>query len=127
MDKVAKWLWEISKVSIDIHADNEYAFRLSCGYGNIEVAKWLWEISNKSIDIHAENEYAFIWSCVNGHLDVAKWLWEISNCSIKFHKIKPQLKRHFIYKFKNIKFNIHIKHYYYKPYDGPGYLKAINF
>ena len=70
--------------SINIHADNEYAFRESCRNGHLEMAKWL--IGLKliiKINIHAgyknsDNEYAFRWACINGHLAVAKWLVELS-------------------------------------------------
>ncbi len=53
--------------NVDIHANNEYAFRLSCFRGHLEVAKWLWSL-NQNIDIHVLNEYAFCDSCSNGHL-----------------------------------------------------------
>ncbi len=62
---------------IDIHYDNEYAFRWSCKNGYLDLVKWLWKISDEKIDIHADNEYAFRWSCKNGYLDVAKWLLEL--------------------------------------------------
>jgi hypothetical protein len=67
---------------IDIHANYENAFVLSCQKGHLEIAKWLWQFSkniNSPIDIHANYETAFIMSCCNGYLEVAKWLWEISN------------------------------------------------
>ncbi len=74
---VAKWLWKISKRTIDIHADNEHAFQISCRDGHLDVAKWLWKLSDETIDIHAENEYAFRYSCDHSHRDVAKWLCDI--------------------------------------------------
>jgi hypothetical protein len=46
---IVKWLWEIYNHKINIHAKDEYAFRLSCENEYFEVAKWLWIISNKSI------------------------------------------------------------------------------
>ena len=68
---------------INIHAIDEYAFRLSCENGHIEVAKWLIELSQYKnfglINIHANNEYAFRYSCANGQLEVAKWLIELSH------------------------------------------------
>ena len=72
----------ITTNKIDIHADDEYAFRCSCQNGHLEVANWLIELSRSDgftlIDIHADVESAFRWSCRSGHLDVAKWLIELS-------------------------------------------------
>jgi hypothetical protein len=36
--EVAKWLWSLNQ-NIDIHADNESAFRRSCYNDHFEVAK----------------------------------------------------------------------------------------
>ena len=75
-------LEEIKKIFenkiIDIHADNEWAFRLFCRKGNFECAKWLYEISVKELNIHANNEDAFCFACYFGHFELAKWLLEIS-------------------------------------------------
>jgi len=79
-----KWLIEITKKNnetINIHKENEEAFRWSCECGQIEVVKWLFEISKENgeiINIHANDEYAFRWSCYNGCLEIAKWLIKIS-------------------------------------------------
>ena len=70
--EVAKWLWSLNQ-NINIHANNEFAFKLSCEDRHIKVVKWLWSLSH-NIDIHANNEYAFRWSCNNSNLEVAKWL-----------------------------------------------------
>jgi hypothetical protein len=66
---------------IDIHTQNEYAFRSSCSDGHIKVAKWLWNLSvneGHKIDIHAQEEDAFRHSCYSGRIEVAKWLWNLS-------------------------------------------------
>ena len=72
---VAKWLYSLGNV--DIHANNERAFRLSCKNGHLIVAKWLYSLGN--VDIHAYSIYppsedAFQLSCSNGQLTVVQWL-----------------------------------------------------
>jgi len=98
-----KWILTIEK--INIHINDEEAFRMSCKNKNLELAQWL--IDNKTIykvncfvskiiwrfapndfdiskengniiDIHVNDEEAFFCSCCIGNLEVAKWLIEIS-------------------------------------------------
>ena len=38
---LAKWLWEVSCKSIDIHIYDEYAFRWACEGEYLEVIEWL--------------------------------------------------------------------------------------
>ena len=38
--KVIKWLWQLDQ-NINIHANDEDAFRLACVKGNLGMAKWL--------------------------------------------------------------------------------------
>ncbi len=67
--------------NINIHADNDHAFKLSCANGHLNMARWLlWQSQQNGftlVNIHAENDFAFRWSCRNGHLMVAQWLlWQ---------------------------------------------------
>jgi len=55
----------------NIHAKDNFAFRWSCEHGQLGVARWL---HLQGANIHAEDDYAFRWSCLNGHLGVARWL-----------------------------------------------------
>jgi len=57
---------------VNIHANDESAFRWSCGNGHMDVAKWL--VSLGGVNINVFDGIAFQLSCKNGHLDVAKWL-----------------------------------------------------
>ena len=56
---IAQWLIELGKQSnslINIHMDNELAFRKSCANGHLNIAQWLIELGKKSnspINIHA--------------------------------------------------------------------------
>lgn len=62
---------------IDIHIDNEVAFRSVCEHGHLDMAKYLLEVGGKSnhlIDIHAEEDEAFVLACVNGHVNILEWL-----------------------------------------------------
>jgi len=77
--ETAQWLY--NSENIDIHYENELAFRYSCLDRHLDLAKWLIEISKengKIINIHVNNEEVFRKSCNNGDLEVAKWLFEIS-------------------------------------------------
>ena len=77
----AKEFYQNNADKIDIHANNEEAFRLSCKYGHLEIAKWLINLSIKEeepINIHIDNEWAFRKSCEQGHLNVVKWLYRVS-------------------------------------------------
>lgn len=80
LDKAAK----LYKSTCDI----DWAFRLSCKNGHLEVAKWLHSVG---ADVHACNDYSFIWSCAYGHLEVAQWLYSLgapvnrySSCACAF-------------------------------------------
>jgi hypothetical protein len=64
-------------LNVNIHKDNDMAFRLCCQNGNITVAKWLFE-TYPNIDVRACGDYAFKKACKNGHKNVAKWLLEIN-------------------------------------------------
>ncbi len=73
--EVAKWLWSLDQ-NINIHAWDEWAFRLSCSRGYLEVAKWLWSL-DQNINIYANNDFIFRFSCEYGYLEEAKWLCTI--------------------------------------------------
>jgi len=82
-----KWLY--TKEEINIHAEDEYLFRLSCRGGKFQIAKWLFEISKKNgemINIHLRNEDAFKWSCKFDQIEVAKWLCSL--CDEYYVEIK---------------------------------------
>ena len=65
-------IYLVNKNIIDIHADNDYAFRMCCQYGHLNLAQWLVQLGESSgytkFDIHADNDYAFRLSCRNGHI-----------------------------------------------------------
>jgi len=72
---VAQWLLTVFRV--DIHADDEQAFRAACMNGHLAIAQWLWDLSNATIDIHAYDDNAFRMACEYGFVDVAQWLWQL--------------------------------------------------
>jgi len=77
---VAKYLCQKNK--INIHANDEYAFRCAFYHGHLEIAKWLYLLGNEigyPVNIHTDNEYAFTSACKNGHLEISKWLYLLGN------------------------------------------------
>ena len=84
---IVKWLIDLSNkddyYKINIHDDDEFAFKFSCNNGHFDIAKWLIELSNKDgykkININTDDDFAFRFSCEKGHFDIAKWLIELSN------------------------------------------------
>ena len=82
--------------TIDISADNEWAFELSCQYGHLEVAKWLLEIK-PTINISADNEDAFRYACEKGKLKVANLLLQHKPKNYYIFAIKNKRQKHRIY------------------------------
>lgn len=81
----AKWLWDLSKDSLDIHRDKEDAFCVSCEGGHMDVAAWLWELSEETIDLHITDEYPILIAASRGHGNIVKWLHDISRGTIDVH------------------------------------------
>ena len=75
--KIAKWLVNLSIqknfIPINIHAQNEYAFRWSCEKGYLEIAKWLVELGVR-INMNAK------WiSTVRLNNEMTEWLQKMIN------------------------------------------------
>jgi hypothetical protein len=73
-----QWLWSLG--GIDLHAENDDAFRRACQFGHLETAQWLWSLGG--IDMHAENDGAFRWACQFGQLQTAQWLWSMRGVDV---------------------------------------------
>src|SRR5436190_502636 len=58
---------------IDVHANKDEIFRLSCLCGYLNLVQWVIGTFD-DINIHVNDDYAFRLSCRNGHLNVAQWL-----------------------------------------------------
>lgn len=62
---------------IDIHHNNDIAFRRSCTNDNLDIAKYLLYSDNK-IDIHIMDELVFRRCCAKGLLGMVKFLCDVS-------------------------------------------------
>ena len=73
------------KEHADIHADNDYGFRLACEKGHLEIVKYLLTSADlkEHADIHADNDWGFVWACSRGHLEVVKYL--LTGTDLKEH------------------------------------------
>jgi hypothetical protein len=65
---VAKWLLTLDG-KIDIHAENDFAFRQSVCSNNLIVSEWLLKLDGK-INIHAENDDVFKFAVRKGNIKV---------------------------------------------------------
>ncbi len=102
-------IWNLAKnieIYLDIHIFNDYAFKISCLCGNLDISKWIWNMGNinllsneKSIfinyyqknieDLYLEilfdcdpaikisNNEIFLYSCSIGNIEIVKWLWNL--------------------------------------------------
>lgn len=70
--KMIDWLQKIS--TIDIQCDNNYAFRMACAGGHLDIAQYL-RSECPTININACDNFAFYFACAYGHLNVAQWLY----------------------------------------------------
>jgi ankyrin repeat protein len=87
--ELVKYLISLSR-DINIHAQDERAFRLACENGHLEVVEYLISL-NRNINIHAQNEEAFRLACRDGKLKLVKYLWEIDKTfKIKYDKKWPR-------------------------------------
>jgi hypothetical protein len=69
---------ELVNNGVDIHADEDYGFRIACLYGHLDIIKYLMEQEDKP-NIHVDDEYGFQLICQNRHLEVFKCLMEYDN------------------------------------------------
>lgn len=71
---VAKWLYyDIG--NINIHRQDDLAFRNACKNGNLSLAQWLYSLGS---DIKSNIDNLFHDVCCKNHIEIARWLYEIS-------------------------------------------------
>jgi len=69
---------EMNNMKININVE-DYAFRLACGSGNLDVVKFLLEyaeMNNMEIDINVQRDCVFRLACGDGSLELVKFLLE---------------------------------------------------
>lgn len=69
------------KNDIDVHVEDEYAFRLACANGHYRIVRLLYT-NYDDINVCALDSYAFVNSVINNHLDIVRWLVTISDVNI---------------------------------------------
>jgi hypothetical protein len=72
--ELAKWIYSVS--DIDIHANDEFIFRLACNLNFIDTAKWVYSLGN--VDIKSYRNQAFKMVCSNNYLEFGIWLQELN-------------------------------------------------
>lgn len=82
----------------DIRERDDYAFRLACKNGHINVATCLLDEDPK-INIFAKGFHAYTGACINGHLEMAKWLDGLAKKKGKIHYKKIEKLDHFVFKY----------------------------
>lgn len=76
-------IWMINNIpDINIHAGKEYAFRMSCLKGNLNMVKWLWNISNGSIQIDIKDGEAYLNAISSKNYDLIVWLFSLNHTNI---------------------------------------------
>lgn len=93
---IAKWLYELSNFTMNIHTKNCYAFKISCIKGHLNIAKWLYTIDGEKII--ANFTYLDFCDVVDEeNLNVTKWLY--FTVLIKVNKFTASCANY--YSFKN--------------------------
>jgi hypothetical protein len=70
---VAQWFYHLD--SIDIHANEDFSFTVTCENDHLLVAQWVYGLGG--VNIHASHDHAFKWPCNSGHLLIAQWLYSL--------------------------------------------------
>lgn len=79
---VVQWLHEIG---VDIHKEEDRAFRFSCIYGHLSVAQWLYRLDPENVNPDDYVTRLISLSCIYGHLSVAQWLYSLSGHKIDLY------------------------------------------
>ena len=86
--------WLVKEHKVNIHDNNDVAFRWACGNGHIQIAKWL--VANHAVDVHSHNEAAFRYACTSRQMQVIAWFEQELNSSMRyfFHNRHPYIINH---------------------------------
>lgn len=60
---------------INIYADNQRTFKLSCYSGNLEMSKWLYKLSEMYKHPFTISSKLFAECCRKGDIEIVKWLY----------------------------------------------------
>ncbi len=67
--EIAKWL--VRNHPVNVHLNDEWAFKSACRNGHIEIAKWL--LYDYQVDVRANNNTPFKWACEGKATKIIEW------------------------------------------------------
>ena len=122
--------------TLNIHAEYDYAFRLACQSGYLDIARWLIDLSKDTetfggpIDIHACSDDAFLsaYYYYYGHLHIARWLIPFGGMPAMALKKHHPIRKFYLNRFPaigllSLHFRRYLREIMYSP-GGRGYVFA---
>lgn len=75
---IAEWLLQ-NAPDLDIHAEDDAAFRLACVNGFLPIALWLYNLGN--VNIHSRDDIIFKKTLLSGKIEIVKFIYSLSESS----------------------------------------------
>jgi len=75
---IAEWFVQ-NAPDLDIHAEDDAAFRLACVNGFLPIALWLYNLGN--VNIHSRDDIIFKKTLLSGKIEIVKFIYSLSESS----------------------------------------------